>query len=100
MALDSYDKYKRKRGKVLRIRLKEEQYKLFVQFCKSQNTTPVRLIKKGIKDSLMEFSCLKDEGLIPEENQLLLFDDENEDDPSLVKSDKLSRSDEDQLKLF
>ena len=76
MALDLSNIKKYKRGKVLRIRLKEDQYKLFLEYCRTQNTTPVRFLKKEIKLILEEFANLKDDGMIPQDNQLVLFDNE------------------------
>lgn len=99
MALDSLNNRKGKRGKVLRIRLKEAQYRLFLEYCRSQNTTPVRLLKKEIKQSLEEFITMKEEGLIPEQNQLFLFDEEVPAKNGKAK-DREEFNEESQLKLF
>ncbi|MFA8299479.1 MAG: hypothetical protein ACEPOV_04905 [Hyphomicrobiales bacterium] len=97
MALDSYKKRHKKKGKTLRIRLKEEQYKYFLQYCRTQDSTPVRYLKKKIKESLEEYLSLKEDGVIPDENQLLLFEDLDTDVEENIEA---LLDEEQQLNLF
>lgn len=82
-------KYKR-----INFKLSEKQKAIIDRYCKVHKTTPNKLFKKAIKEYLLRNANMEEDNYYISENQLQLFDFEEEENSIAAESDEMYNNEE------
>jgi hypothetical protein len=75
---NKYSKRKKRKFKKVEFKLTSKQMKSLMNYCAARKTTPIKLIKKRIRDYTENYSEKVPQKYYLTSNQLTMFDDEAE----------------------